>query len=98
MLFRSNNLWTEAINAELDQINEYKTFRVLKYDEPIPSGYKKIPYHFVFDVKIDGQRKARLVAGGHRTDPPKEDTFSGVVSLEAIRMGFIIARTTSMCR
>ena len=86
-----NNLWKEANKAELDQINEYKTFRVLSDDEPIPAGYKRTPYYFVFDVKIDGCRKARLVAGGHRTDPPKEDTYSGVVSLEAIRMGFIMA-------
>ena len=69
-----NNLWKKAIEAELDQINKYKTFRVLSNDEPTPVGYKRIPYHFVFDVRIDGQRKARLVAGGHRTDPPKEDT------------------------
>ena len=44
-LKEGNNQWKEAINAELDQINEYKTFRVLKDDEPIPSGYKRIPYH-----------------------------------------------------
>ena len=87
-----NNLWKEAIKAELDQINEYKTFRVLSIDEPTPAEYKRIPYHFVFDVKIDGRRKVRLVAGGHRTDSPKEDTYSGVVSLEAIRMGFIMAQ------
>ena len=91
-LKEANDLWKQALQAELDQINEYKTFRVLKDDEPTPAGYKRIPYHFVFDVKIDGQRKACLVAGGHRTDPPKEDTYSGVVSLEAIRMGFIMAQ------
>lgn len=91
-LKKGNNLWKEAIQAELDQINEYKTFRVLENNEPTPTGFKRIPYHFVFDVKIDGQRKARLVAGGHRTEPPKEDTYSGVVSLEAVRMGFILAQ------
>ena len=31
------------------------------------------------------------MAGGHRTEPPKEDTYSGVVSLEGVRMGFILA-------
>ena len=69
---------------------------MLDDDETTPAGYKRIPYHFVFDVKIDGQRKARLVAGGHRTDPPKEDTYSGVVSLEAIRMGFIMAQVLGL--
>ena len=47
-----NNLWKEAIQIELDQINEYKTFRILENHEFTPTGYKRIPYHFVFDVKI----------------------------------------------
>ena len=32
-----------------------------------PDGYKKIPTQLVFDCKHDFKRKARLVAGGHRT-------------------------------
>jgi hypothetical protein len=91
-----NDLWKQAIQNELDQINEYQTFRVLEEHEHTPAGYKRIPYHFVFDVKIDGRRKARLVAGGHRTDPPKEDTYSGVVSLEGVRMGFILAHMNKL--
>ena len=47
-----------------------------------PNGHKKIRVHFVFDVKHDGQHKARLVAGGHLTNPPPvDDVYSGVVSL-----------------
>ena len=89
-------LWHKAIEAELQQINDYKTFRVLEENEPIPPGYKRIPYHCVYDVKFDGRRKCRLVAGGHRTDPPKEDIFSGVVSMEAVRLGFILARLNGL--
>ena len=89
-------LWTEAIDTELKQINEYQTFRVLEPGELLPPGYKRIPYHLVFDVKFDGRRKCRLVAGGHRTDPPKEDIFSGVVSMEAVRLGFIMARLNGL--
>ncbi len=37
-----------------------------------------------------------LVAGGHRTDPPKEDTYSGVVTMEAVRLGFMLAQTNSL--
>ena len=88
--------WKKAIQNELDQINKYQTFRVLEDDEPLPKGYRRIPYHFVFDVKIDGRRKARLVAGGHRTEPPKEDTYSGVISLEGVRMGFILAHMNGL--
>ena len=91
-----NELWKQTITTELDQINEYKTFRILEDHEYTPTGYKRIPYHFVFDVKIDGRRKARLVAGGHRTDPPKEDTYSGVVSLEGVRIGFLLAHMNKL--
>ena len=45
---------------------------------------------FVFDVKFDLRRRARLVAGGHKTDPPKEDTYSGVVGSESVKIGFVI--------
>jgi hypothetical protein len=35
--------------------------------------------------------KARLVAGGHQTDPPKESTYSSAVSRDSIRIGFALA-------
>ena len=89
-------LWTSAIEMELKQINDYETFRVMEHGEPMPPGYKRIPYHCIFDVKFDGRRKCRLVAGGHRTDPPKDDIYSGVVSMEAVRLGFILARLNGL--
>jgi len=63
----NNGLWKEAINTELHSINAFKTFCILEEGEEIPEGYVKIPYHFMFDCKFDGRRKARLVAGGDRT-------------------------------
>src|SRR5207253_9041451 len=50
-----------------------------------------IPYHCIYDVKFDGRRKCRLVAGGHMTDPASEDVFSGVVNLETVRICFVLA-------
>ena len=85
-----NHMWEEAMKKELDQINEYGTFRKLLDDESLKE-FKRIPYHFVFDVKFDLRRKARLVAGGNHTDLPKDDTYSGVVSLESIRTLFVLA-------
>jgi len=85
-----NHLWQEAIENELRQINEYKTFRKLIHGESI-DDYTKIPYHMVFDVKFDLRQKARLVAGGNHTDPSKEDIFSGIVGMETVRLGFLIA-------
>ena len=36
-------------------------------------------------------RKARYVAGGHRTDPPKESVYSSVVSCDSVRLRFWLA-------
>jgi hypothetical protein len=86
-----NTLWQDAMATELRQINEYKTFRSLAKGERMPTEYTKIPYHIVFDVKFDLRHKARLVAGGNHTEPPKEDIYSGVVGMETIRLGFLLA-------
>ena len=60
-------------------------------------GYKCIPYHMIFDVKFDGRRKARLVTGGHRApEVPREEVYSGVVSMETIRMTFVLSSTNNL--
>jgi hypothetical protein len=85
-----NTLWQDAIREEIEQLLRFKTFRIL------PKGvktfenmnkYSYVPMHFVFDVKFDVRRKARCVAGGNWTDPPDSDVFSGVVSIENVRLG-----------
>jgi len=64
---------------------------VLEDGESIPEEYKKIPYHMIFDLKFDLGRKARLVAGGNWCNPPKEDVYLGVASMDKVRMGFALA-------
>jgi hypothetical protein len=54
-------------------------------------GYKWILLQMIFNVKIDFTCKARLVAGGHLTDPPTTLTYSSVVSRESVRLAFLIA-------
>ena len=91
----NNNEWREAIEKELKQINDFKTFRRVTKDDSIQE-YLRIPYHFVFDVKFDGRKKARLVAGGNVTETPKDDIYSGVVSIEMIRIGFLLAELNEL--
>ena len=92
-----NSEWRTSMTLEIDQLNQYKTFIVVPDGEPMPKGYKRIPYSTVFDVKFDGRKKTRVVAGGHRTpEVPKEEIFSGVVSMEAVRLGFIIANLNNL--
>jgi hypothetical protein len=64
----------------------------IREDNKVPIGYKEIGCHLVFDIKSDTlARKARFVAGGHRTDPPKESTYSSVVSRDSVRLFFLLA-------
>jgi hypothetical protein len=49
-------------------------FRILDEGEQVPVGSQWIPFHMIFDVKVDFTRKARYVAGGHWTDAPSQLT------------------------
>ena len=90
------DLWKQAMQTEINQLHHYQTFRVIKKGEKVPDGYKPIPYHCIYDVKYDGRRKCRLVAGGHMTDPASEEVFSGVVAMETVRMAFILAKLNGL--
>ena len=51
----------------------------------------------VFDVKFDGRLKGRLVASGDRTpEVHHEEVFSSVVSMETVRLGFLIAKLNGL--
>ena len=54
-----------------------------------PENYKCIQYHFVYDIKHDGRYKARLEAGRHLTEPNKDQAYSGVVSLQSMRLAIL---------
>ena len=69
----------------------WKAFEFLDEDAPDPVGHRLIDAHMVFDVKADFTRKARLVAGGHLTDPPSSITYASVVSRESVRIAFLLA-------
>jgi hypothetical protein len=67
----------------MQQLDDYRCFinaGIYGRDSP-PTDYKKIQAHLVFDIKHDGQHKARFVCGSHLTDVPMESIYSGVVSL-----------------
>ena len=83
------DLWRKAIEKEMKNVQVALDVRE---DGQVPVGFKEISCHLVFDVKSDTlERKARFVAGGHRTDPPKESTYSSVVSRDSVRLFFLLA-------
>ena len=61
-----------------------------------PDGYKKINVRMIYTVKHDLRHKARLVAGGHLTDPSQDSNYSGVVSLHSLRILITVAELNGM--
>ncbi|HSN65751.1 MAG TPA: reverse transcriptase domain-containing protein, partial [Fusibacter sp.] len=90
-----NTLWQDAIEEELNSLNAYDTFED-KGKISYLQGHKNIIVHFVFAVKHDLRHKARLVAGGHLTDPTTEGTYSGVVQLRSLRIALLAAELNNL--
>jgi hypothetical protein len=76
----------------INHLTDYQIFIVLDSGEDIPTGYRKILYHMVFDVKYDLKHKARLVSGGNWTANDKEDIYSGFVCMDYVRIGFFLGK------
>jgi Reverse transcriptase (RNA-dependent DNA polymerase) len=92
----NTDFWRKAI--EKKEMNNVRiAFKVCE-DGVIPVMHKEIRCHLIFDIKSDTlQRKARLgVAGGHMTEPPKDSTYSSVVSRDSVRLLFLIAALNDM--
>ncbi|HEY9706866.1 MAG TPA: reverse transcriptase domain-containing protein, partial [Oculatellaceae cyanobacterium] len=90
-----NSLWQNAIKTELDQIMGYQTF--VDNGRTAPHGHKRNPVHFVFDVKFDLRRKARLVAGGHLTEEIYNDApYTGIASIKSIRICIFLAKLNNL--
>ena len=51
-------------------------------------GYQKITMYFIFGIKMgeNFRRKARLVADGHKTEPPASIIHSSVVSQDSVHI------------
>jgi hypothetical protein len=82
-------LWFDAITKEMT--NAHIAFNIQQPHAQPPPGYKCIPCHILFDIKMDFTNKARIVVGGHVTDPPSSITYSSVVSREMVRIVFVLA-------
>ena len=83
------DLWRKAIEKEMRNVQVALDIRE---DGVVPVGFKEISCHLIFDIKSDTlQRKARFVAGGHLTDPPKDSTYSSFVSRDSVRLFFLLA-------
>ena len=90
-----NTLWQDAIKKEMDAVKV--AFRVLDPDEEIPPAYQQIECHLVFTVKMeDFRRKARYVAGGHKTNAPATITYASVIGRETVRIALTLAALNAL--
>lgn len=84
-----NDLWKLAIEKE------YKNVAVAfaEVEDPLTElvGYKELHIHFIFDVKMDFTRKARLVGDGSRIELPAETAYSSVPARDSVRILFLLA-------
>ncbi len=87
-------LWMDALCKEMEAVRI--AFEVQDASITHIPGYKKIPGHVVWDVKMDFTQKARYVAGGHHIDPPKSITYSSVISHESVQIALFLAALNDM--
>jgi hypothetical protein len=78
--------WCDGIAKEMKNVMTAFEFNA---NDEMPIGHKKIDCHMIFHIKMDLTRKARLVAGLHQTEEPKEMIFSSVVSRDSVRIAFL---------
>jgi hypothetical protein len=84
--------WQDTVKLELDQLDECDTFIDNKGEQAHgPNRFKRINRHFAFDCKQDLRHKARLVAGGHMTAPPRDRVHSGIASLQSMQIVALLA-------
>lgn len=88
--------WGDAEIVEISQLREYKAYHSLGRNPIIPEGYTIILVHFVYDRKICGKKKARLVANGNMTETCPESTYSTVISLRGLRIIFFLAELNGL--
>ena len=89
-----NTKWRDAIAKEMRNVRI--AFKILEEGQGLPVNHEFVPCHLIFDVKMDGTSKARLVAAGCRTSDPEGSTWAGVVSRETVRIALTYAALNNL--
>ena len=69
-----NTLWQDTFKKDME--NSQVDFQLLGHEDKSPVGYKEIPCHLIFDVKMGLTQKSQYVVGGNLTNPPNSMTYS----------------------
>ena len=89
-----NTKWMDLNKLEHKQLDDYDVF----IDKgkfagcKIPRGFRLIQVHTIFDVKVNGRHKSRVVADGHLTATTSESIYSGVATLSGLQTCVLIGK------
>ena len=83
--------WADAIKKEVSSLLDLECFEFFPPEYKPSSEYQLTKLTMIFEVKQDGRRKARLVAGGHLVDPMGINPRSTVVKGISVRLLDLIA-------
>lgn len=86
-----STVWTDAIRKEIESLLALNCFTFHPPDYKPSSGFQMARLSMIFEVKQDGRRKARLVAGGHMVDPMGVNTRSTIAKGISVRLLDLIA-------
>ncbi len=89
-----NTFWQDAIRYELDKLADYNVFK--DNGNEVPDGHIKIHLKWVFDVKADGRRRARIVARGDLTPSGEESSYSSVAGMRSVRIVTFLAELNDL--
>ena len=92
-----NSLWCDALAKEMMEVGV--AFEVLEACARPPHGWNRVISHLIWDIKMDITRQAQWVLDRHKTPSPEGSTYTGVVSMESMRIAFPYAalNKTKVC-
>ena len=91
-----NTFWADAIRKEVESLLAFDCFSFHAPDYKPSSEYQWTKLTMIFEVKQDGRRKARLVAGGYLVDPKGINSRSTVVKGISVRLLDLIAHRDNL--
>ena len=59
-------------------------------------GYERLSYHVVWDCQFDNHRNPHVVLQGDKQESITDESYSGVVSLQTIRIMFLLATVNKL--
>jgi hypothetical protein len=88
--------WADAVKKEIDSLLALGRFLFHHPGYKPNSDYQFAKLSMILEVKQDGRRKARLVAGGHMIDPMGINSCSTVVKCISVRLLALIAHCDNL--